>query len=279
MKKWNLIVDVKKCVGCYNCFLSCKDEHVGNEFPGYAQEQPLHGHEWIEIEVVERGQTPMVDLTYVPKMCNHCDDAPCIKAGNGAVYKREDGIVIVDPDRSKGRKDIVDSCPYGAIWWNEDKQVPQTWIFDAHLLDQGWQEPRCTQVCPTGALKALKVTDEEMQAQVRSEGLQGIRPEYKTEPRVHYKNLKRVTTCFIAGAVTKQGDDGIADCAENVKVRLLQGNEVIAEIETDNYGDFKLDELAPDGGTYTVSINADSSGSRSIDVELTTSTYLGTINL
>src|SRR6266403_223401 len=152
MKKWAMIVDVAKCINCNNCVLATKDEHIGNEFPGYAAPQPAHGHEWISIERHTRGSGSMVDVSYVPTMCNHCDDAPCVKAaGDGAVYKRSDGIVIIDPVKARGRKELVSSCPYGQITWNEEEQVPQSWIFDAHLLDQGWTKPRCVQACRTRA--------------------------------------------------------------------------------------------------------------------------------
>ena len=61
----------------------------------------------------------------MPVMCNHCDDAPCMKAAkNGAVRKRADGIVIIDPEKAKGQKKIMQACPYGAIFWNEEKQHP-----------------------------------------------------------------------------------------------------------------------------------------------------------
>ena len=57
----------------------------------------------------------------MPVMCNHCDNAPCSGPGRrGAVYRRPDGIVIIDPVKAKGQKQIVDSCPYGAIFWNEE---------------------------------------------------------------------------------------------------------------------------------------------------------------
>ena len=84
MKKWNLIVDVALCENCHNCTLAAKDEHVGNDFPGYAAPQPKRGHDWIRIERKVRGTAPMVDAAYLPTMCNHCDDAPCVKAGGGA---------------------------------------------------------------------------------------------------------------------------------------------------------------------------------------------------
>ncbi len=135
--KWNMIVDISGCDNCRNCFLATKDEHIGNDFPGYAASQPEHGHSWIDIQRKERGSYPIVEAHFMPVMCNHCDDAPCMKAAkNGAISKRADGIVIIDPEKSKGQKAIVDACPYGAVYWNEEKQIPQAWIFDAHLLDR-----------------------------------------------------------------------------------------------------------------------------------------------
>src|SRR3979411_1242995 len=80
MQKWNMIIDVAECTNCQLCTLAAMDEYVGNEFPGYAAPMPKHGHRWIDILPKERGQAPMIDLAYVPTMCNHCDDAPCIKA-------------------------------------------------------------------------------------------------------------------------------------------------------------------------------------------------------
>ena len=124
---------------------------------------------------------PMIDIAYVPTMCNHCDDAPCVAKGGGAIKKRDDGIVLIDPDKAKGRKDLVDACPYGHIWWNEEHQVPQAWNFDAHLIDQGWQQTRGHQSCPTGAMRAIKVEDEEMARMAREEGLEVMRPELGTQ--------------------------------------------------------------------------------------------------
>ena len=43
--------------------------------------------------------------------------------------KRDDGIVIFDPEKSKGQRQLVDACPHGAVWWNEEKQIPQIWTF------------------------------------------------------------------------------------------------------------------------------------------------------
>ena len=111
MKKWNLIVDVAECTNCNLCTLAAMDEYVGNDFPGYSAPMPRHGHKWIDILQKERGQVPTIDIAYVPTMCNHCDNAPCVAKGGGAVSKRDDGIVLIDPVKAKGRKDIVDVLP------------------------------------------------------------------------------------------------------------------------------------------------------------------------
>ena len=68
-----------------SCTLAIMDEYVGNDWPGYSAPMPRHGHRWINILQKERGQTPMVDVAYVPTMCNHCDNAPCVAKGGGAV--------------------------------------------------------------------------------------------------------------------------------------------------------------------------------------------------
>lgn len=254
MKKWNLIVDVAECHNCHNCFIACKDEYVGNTIEGYSAAQPLHGHRWIDIKAKERGQHPRMETTYVPTMCNHCDDAPCIKASDGAITKRADGIVLISPEKAKGRKDLVKSCPYGAIWWNDDLDVPQSWPFDAHLLDRGWSEPRCVQSCPTGALKSLKVEDAEMAEIAKSEGLQPISSKYKTKPRVHYKNLYQYNTLFIAGDVLEVAGEAV-ECLGDVQVILHKDDQELGRALTNPFGEFTIDGLEPELGECTLTVS------------------------
>ena len=102
MQKWNMIIDVAECTNCNLCTLAAMDEYVGNDWPGYAAPMPKHGHKWINILQKERGQVPMIDIAYVPTMCNHCDDAPCLAKGGDAVKKRDDGIVLIDPAEGQG---------------------------------------------------------------------------------------------------------------------------------------------------------------------------------
>ena len=274
MPKWNLIIDVAECTNCNNCTLATMDEYVGNDWPGVAAPMPRLGHRWIDIKQKERGQAPMVDIAYVPTTCNHCDDAPCMKAAqNGAITKRPDGIVIIDPVKAKGQKQLVDACPYGAIWWNEELQLPQAWPFDAHLLDQGWKQTRGQQSCPTGAIKAISVEDEEMARMAREEGLEVLKPELGTKPRVYYRHLSRYSTAFIGGSVSRQAN-GVVDCVEGAQVRLKKDGAVVAELATDNYGDFKFDRLPEESGDYTVEVEG-----KTIPVALGKSVYLGEIRV
>ena len=279
MKKWNLVVDVAECINCQLCALAVMDEYVDNEWPGYSAPMPRHGHRWIDIKQKERGQAPMIDIGFIPTTCNHCDNAPCLKAGgpDGAVRKRDDGIILIDPEKSKGRKDIVDSCPYGAIWWNEDRQIPQIWTFDAHLLDKGWTHTRGQQVCPTAAMRSIQVEDEDMAKMVREQGLEVLKPELGTRPRVYYKNLYRYTKAFIGGTVSAEAD-GVVDCVEGASVKLMKDGKPVAETATDNYGDFKFDKLDEGSGRYTVEVSSNGR-SRSVEVELGVSRNVGEIRL
>jgi Fe-S-cluster-containing dehydrogenase component len=259
MEKWNLIIDVALCENCHNCALAAKDEHVGNDFPGYSAPHQALGNNVIEIHRKVRGAGSMLDAAYLPTMCNHCDDAPCVKTGGGAVRKREDGIVIIDPVKAKGRRDLLDACPYGAIVWNEELELPQTWIFDAHLLDQGWRAPRCAQVCPTGALQAAKITDEEMKGRASAERLEVLKPELGIRPRVYYRSLHRFTHCFIGGEVTAV-ISGRSECVEGATVTLRRAECVIEQASTDSFGEFRFDRLTPGGDEYEIDVSHPSHG-------------------
>jgi len=277
MKKWNLIVDVAECTNCNLCTLAAMDEYVDNDFPGYSAPMPKHGHKWIDILQKERGQIPTIDIAYVPTLCNHCDNAPCVAKGGGAVTKRADGIVLIDPVKAKGRKDLVESCPYGHIWWNEELKLPQAWTFDAHLIDQGWKQTRGQQSCPTGAMRAVCVEDEEMAQLARQQNLEVIKPELGTKPRVYYKNLWRYASCFIAGSVSAKAK-GVVDCVEGAIVRLVKDGAPVAEAVTDNYGDFKFDKLTEESGDYVVEIVSGKTKKR-VDARLGASVSLGEIRL
>ena len=180
-------IDVAKRNGCRNRQVVCKDEHCGADWLPYAAAQPDTGQFWIKVDERVRGSVPKVRMSYMPHGCMLCVDAPCIAASeNGAVYRRPDGIVIIDPEKAKGQRVIADACPFDAVFYNGELEVPQKCTGYAHLLDDGWEDPRCVDACPTGALQF-----------VEEEGLDNMGmtefpyPDHSCAPRVHYRNAHR----------------------------------------------------------------------------------------
>ncbi|WP_312515217.1 4Fe-4S dicluster domain-containing protein [Anaerospora sp.] len=279
MKKVNMIVDVARCHDCNNCFLSCKDEHWDNNHLPFAEAQPRLGQKWRDVLYVERGQYPLQDVCSLSYACMHCDEPTCMKAAqDGAIYKREDGIVIIDPIKAKGQKQIVDACPYKVIYWNEESQLPQKCTMCAHLLDSGeWKEPRCSFACPTGSLSFFYATDKEMVEKVDAEGLEYLHPEFGTKPRVWYKNLFRFTKCHVAGSVELHDKK---ECADNARVILTNvASQQTWIVTTNNYSDFKIDKLEPNSGDYTVTVEYPGYVSQTKAVRLQDSINIGVFYL
>lgn len=190
-------IDLSVCNGCYCCQIACKDEHVSNDWTPYAKPQPDIGQFWLKLDEEVRGQVPKVLVAYTPLLCNHCDDAPCISGCESkAIYKRDDGLVIIDPETCTGCKLCEDNCPYGAIYFNQGFNIAQKCTGCAHLLDNddGWEVPRCVDQCPTGALQfgeESEFADFIKDAEIRN-------PEAGTKPRVYYKHLPKA---FVGGTL------------------------------------------------------------------------------
>ena len=159
-KQKYMVIDIKYCHDCNNCFVACKDEFVMNPWLPYSDEQQRHGPRWMNIERLERGQFPRIDISFLPKPCQHCKDPACAKAFPDIVSVRPDGIVMLDVEKAKGKKALVDACPYGAIWYNDEKDVAQKCIMCAHILDgkagASICMPRCVHSCPTAAMKYVE---------------------------------------------------------------------------------------------------------------------------
>ncbi len=156
MKK-AFVFDAAVCNGCYNCQIACKDEHCGNDWTPYAKSQPETGQFWLKLLENVKGTVPKVKVSYRVQLCMHCDNAACIIACpvEDCIYRRDDGLVIINPDKCTGCKKCIDSCPYNAIYFNPDLNIAQKCTGCAHLLDRGWKEPRCVDACPTLALKMV----------------------------------------------------------------------------------------------------------------------------
>lgn len=241
-----IIIDLTKCIGCYNCQLACKDEHVGNDWMPYTKPQP-EGHFWMRVQEEERGTLPKVKVTWRPTPCMHCADAPCAKAcAENAITVREDGIVLISPDKCTGTGACVEACPYGAIYFNNDLNIAQKCTMCAHLLDSGWKEPRCVTACPTEALRFGNDEDlEDLIAMAKP-----LNPESGANPRVLYIGLSKR---FVAGEVYSPTED---ECVEGAVVTLtdMVTGQALAT-KTNNYGDFWLDNVAE--GTYALTVEKD----------------------
>jgi tetrathionate reductase subunit B len=240
-----MVIDLAICNGCHNCQVSCKDEHVGNDWAPIARPQPDTGQFWNKVINLERGTVPKVKVTYHHSICQHCENAPCMEAcPQNAIYRREDGIVIIDPDRCRGNQLCLEACPYeNVIYFNDDLNIAQKCTFCAHLLDKGWTETRCSDACPTGAFTFGE--EEDLKEQIEKAEL--LKPQLATRPRVYYLNLPKK---WIAGAVYDSEADECTEGATVTATNTQSGAQVLTT--TDNYGDFWLKDL-PDG-SYTLRI-------------------------
>jgi len=272
MKRYGMVIDVDRCTGCFNCFLACRDEHAGNDHWPVAAAQP-DGHTWINVRESERGSHPKVKVSYVPVPCLQCTDAPCMRAASGgAMYRRPDGIVIIDPDQAAGQRDIVSACPYGAVYWNEAENLPQKCTFCAHLLDDGWKEPRCVESCPVQALVFGDLEDprSDIARLSADKPIEALAPEPAELPPVRYLGLP---ACFLAGEIVL--GDKPEECPEGVAVRLRHGRQTLTA-STDNYGDFEFNGLKADT-EYVLSIEHAGYAPRELGVHTGADPNVGTI--
>lgn len=234
MGKKAFVIDVARCVGCYSCQTACKDEHCGNDWTPYAKPQPELGAFWLKLEEHTEGTVPKVRMHYIPRLCNHCDNPGCMAVCEcQAITRHEDhDFVIIEPEKCSGCGKCADACVYGAIYMNQELKIAQKCTGCAHLLDNGFDLPRCVEACPTEAMKFVDLEEgaEEL------EGSVVLKPEEGTKPNVHYKNIPGR---FIAGLVY---DPVKKEIIKGAKCRLLTGGRR-RETVTDLFGDFWFEDL------------------------------------
>jgi tetrathionate reductase subunit B len=200
-EKVGMVIDLRRCVGCHACAVSCKTEHA----------VPL-GSFRNRTQVVQRPDS--LKLSFVPMICMHCEDAPCLNACPSTAITRElDGRVLVDEVRCDGNQECVGACPYGAIFFHPDKQVASKCNLCEHRTEVG-MPPACVEVCPTDALRFGDLADpaDPLVALHANESARPMKPEAKTQPRVVYMGLEPWMDDKLPGvqrAADGEGEDGL----------------------------------------------------------------------
>lgn len=193
-----LVIDLKRCVGCYGCVVACKAENATP--PGVF---------WGRVLEEEVGKFPASKRVFLPVLCNHCKEPACRDAcPTGATRKREDGIVVIDQNRCIGCRSCMMACPYGARSYMgkvktyfengptpfekqgyERHQVGTVQKCDLclHRVEQGL-EPACVITCPAKARTFGDLDDpnSEVSRLLRARMWRQLKPEMGTDPSVYY---------------------------------------------------------------------------------------------
>ena len=123
MPKYAMAVDLERCQGCRACVEACKVENNTSQ-----------GVFWMHVFRLEEGEYPDTQISFLPRPCQHCDNAPCVKVCPvGARYKRIDGLVLTDYERCIGCRYCEVACPYGVNFFNW-KQPAENYYMD-------WSDP------------------------------------------------------------------------------------------------------------------------------------------
>jgi molybdopterin-containing oxidoreductase family iron-sulfur binding subunit len=161
-----MVVDLHACTGCNTCSVACKQE---NNLP--------EGVWWTQVITVgsngaeaPTGDYPRLQLDYLPLGCQHCRSGPCVDVcPSSATYRREDGIVMQDPNLCIGCRYCMMVCPYTSVRVFSDARpryalsfptgdnpiahrakTVEKCTFCAHRVSRG-MEPACVVVCPSRA--------------------------------------------------------------------------------------------------------------------------------
>lgn len=183
-KRYGMLIDLRRCVGCQSCTVSCS---VENQSP---QGQFRTSVSQYQIQIRNEEATTNVLL---PRLCNHCDNPPCVPVCPvQATFQREDGIVVVDNTRCVGCAYCVQACPYDARFINHSTQTADKCTFCAHRLEAGLL-PACVESCVGGAriIGDLKDPSSTISKMLREHetAIKVLKPENGTLPQVFYLGL------------------------------------------------------------------------------------------
>ena len=192
-QRWAMVVDVRKCIGCQACTVSCIMENAApeNSFRTVVSTY--------EVKEDKRCGTYML-----PRLCNHCANPPCIPVCPvGATFQRKDGVVVVDGDRCVGCAYCVQACPYDARFINHETGKADKCTFCAHRVDEGLL-PACVETCVGGARIFGDLNDpHSVVHQLLTENkVKVLKPEQGTQPHVFYLGLDTRFAGHVEGEAT-----------------------------------------------------------------------------
>lgn len=178
MPRYAMVIDLNKCLGCEACITACIEE---NDIPYNAGLRS-------SMNRIVTGEFPNVSLHYMHRICQHCDNPPCVHVcPTGASYKTKEEAVLIDYDLCIGCKYCMVACPYFARYFHPERKTPDkcTWCY--HLLKKN-KLPACVETCPAKArmFGDLDNPNDEVTKIIKSNKAFPIGAEYGTKPRVFY---------------------------------------------------------------------------------------------
>jgi len=191
--RWAMVVDLRKCIGCQACTVACTQE---NQVP-VGQFRTI-------VSTYEIWQDGKPYNATLPRLCNHCDNPPCIPVCPvQATYQRNDGIVVVDSERCVGCAYCVQACPYDARFINPHTQTADKCTFCVHRLEAGLL-PACVETCVGHArvMGDLNDPQSEVSRLIKLHQTKGLKPELGTRPQVYYIGLDDRLKSKVEGEAT-----------------------------------------------------------------------------
>ena len=204
--QYAFVVDINRCIGCGNCVKACSIENdvPEGQFRTWV-ERYVVTEEGVHIDTPNGGmdgfpqadealQKQAINSFFVPKLCNHCEHAPCVQVCPvGATYRNEEGFVLVDHEHCIACSYCIQACPYGARFMNKDIHMADkcTWCY--HRVKNN-KLPACVTVCPTQArvFGDLKDPSSQVAQVLNSDNWDVLKPGMHTNCQVLYVGLPRV---------------------------------------------------------------------------------------
>lgn len=200
--RWGMTIDIDKCIGCGNCVQACEQEnnvpkgHFRTWIERYQVDPVNPEHPKVESPGGGRDGFPALrneadKSFFVPKICNHCTDSPCIQVCPvGATFDSPDGVVLMDESYCLGCRYCIQACPYGCRFINPNTQVANKCTFCYHRITKGLTTA-CSEACPTGArqLADLKDPNDPVHKFLKENKIQVLKPHMATGAKVYYRGL------------------------------------------------------------------------------------------